>query len=412
MSSTQKLFLARQPIIDKVGKTAGYELLYRDGTVNAYTGGIDGTEASLRLITGAATTFGLENITGSTRAYINFTRGLLLSDLIYSISPQNVVIELLETVNIDSVVTERIKKLHDDGYCIALDDYVGGSEYNQLLSMNIVDIIKVDFIRLTEFQRRAIALKLSRLPVQLLAEKVETAGEYENAVSYGYDLFQGYFFAKPAVHSVEATPVSRHSCVRLLKEFNREDPDIDALSRIVQSDVNLTYHLLQIVNTLQYFRGNKIKSAKNAIVMLGLKRVRNWVTLISMSELVGNRPDELARTALLRACFIEKLAALLPYADVDPDEGFLFGLFSLIDVLMGRSITEIIGGLPLSPELLGALRGEPGAMNTMLFAVKCFETADWAGIDDASRILDVQPSDLGDVYLEAAKYADTVYASL
>jgi len=178
------IFIARQPILDKQSKTYAYELLYRDGKANAFDPNTDGNTASMSVISNAITEFGLDKITSNTLAFINFTRDLILNDYAYFFKPQDVIVEILEDVIVDEILIAKVKKLYDDGYTIALDDFVGTDAYNDI--MQYVKIIKVDF-RLTNFStRKAIADQYKHKNILLLAEKVETHEEHQQAMVMGY----------------------------------------------------------------------------------------------------------------------------------------------------------------------------------------------------------------------------------
>ena len=135
------LFIGRQPILDRSQKTYGYELLFRDGPENVFNGQ-DPDHATMKVIDTSIGQMGIQKITGGRRAFINFTRNLLLEDYGNLLPRDQVVIEILETITPDADITASCRRLKDAGYTLALDDFQYTPAYEPLLE--IVDIIKVD----------------------------------------------------------------------------------------------------------------------------------------------------------------------------------------------------------------------------------------------------------------------------
>ncbi len=205
------VFIARQPIFDVTRSLMAYELLYRENEESTKFGNIDGSTATSILLSDALTVFGLENITNGKLAFINFTRKLIMDDFALVCSPEEVVIEIVEDTYIDDVLIEKLKSLKQLGFRIALDDYIGDGHYDRLIEH--ADIIKVDFLGMPLEQREAIAKKFAGTGKTLLAEKVESAEDFEHALKHKYTLFQGYFLSKPKTMSKKnAQYSSRELC--------------------------------------------------------------------------------------------------------------------------------------------------------------------------------------------------------
>lgn len=347
-------YIARQPIFNVKKEVAAYELLYRDG-VNGNRAVIqDGDQATRCLLSDAITLFGLSNLTNHHPAYVNFTESLIRDDFPYMADPKEVVVEILENTRIDQNLEEKLRKLREDGYTLALDDYVGGSQFEPILPL--FQVIKVDFRQLDYEQRRQITRKLRTLNTTMLAEKVETLEDFQQALDWGYRLFQGYFFEKPQVLNKQVPALAATSYGRILRELQRPEVNLDACAHIVHSDALLTYLLMQKVHTLNFYRGNLISNIRYGLVMMGMNSLRRWIFLLLVRQNNVTHSDELPRQAYLRGLFIKGLIENSS-CDLNSEDGFLLGMFSLLDKILGMDMVEALKELNISGELKDALLG-------------------------------------------------------
>lgn len=392
------IFVARQPIFNTRKKVIAYEILYRSNRKNVYDLDQDGDVATAAVVTDTLLNFGLESLTGNKPAFINFTHRLIMEDLPSLFSPKQLTIEILETTVVDDALVEKCKSLKEKGYVIALDDFVGGQEYDQL--MPYIDIIKVDFLVLRSDGRKYIADKYRDTEIQLLAEKVETEKDFREALSFGYTLFQGFFFEKPVICQGKSMGFSSFKYIEILKETVDEEVDFKRISEIIKSDVALTYKLLRMINSPAFNTINEVTSVKHALAILGLKEIRKWATLILLRELSAEKPSEIVRVSLSRAIFSEKVA---PYFGLGERhaEVFIVGLFSLIDAIMERPLFEILDQLPLSVDLKDALLGAPNAFHNILRLLVYYEKGNWDMVMTICESVGVSYEIMNRHYLEA-----------
>ena len=296
-----KKFIARQPIFDREQRVFGYELLFRSSEVNSFDGS-DPDAATQKVIADAIFLHGLESLTGNRKAFINFTAKLLSGEYLSVLPKEQVVIEILETVEPDPEVLANCHRLKQAGYCLALDDV--GFSLRPEAFQNLVDIIKVDLCTTTPEQRRLLVLRFVPQGIALLAEKVETYEEYELAKKMGFQYFQGYFFGKPQTISHRDLPAFQVNYLRILQAIHRPEMDLEGIERIIRSEPALCYKLLRYLNSPFFGFANPISSIRHAISLLGEKEFRCWVSLLAVTSMAASKPQELVVTSLIRAAWV------------------------------------------------------------------------------------------------------------
>ncbi len=400
------VYVARQPIFDKNRSVVAYELLYRNSQSNRYDHTVDGSVATSKVISNAISTFGLEKLTCNMPAYINFTRELLLNDYAMMLNPQSIVIELLEDIAIDKPIINKLKRLHSQGYTFAIDDYDGTKDYSSIFEY--VNIIKIDFKTTTPQKRVQLAKSLLPLGKKLLAEKIETNGDFALSAASGYDLFQGYYFAEPLVLSKKCADFSYTSCAKILCETASAHPNFDRIAHIIQIDAAMTYRLFKQVNSLPYNHRNQIKDVKTALLCLGVPGIRKWIALMLLSSSGNKNSNQAIKAALARGEFCEKLVNRyrLPFI---PSESFIAGMYSLIDVIVGDNLHEILDELPLSKVIKAALLGENNKYRSLINFACAYEAGNWSGCQSFVSSYRLDVNNICECYLDAQLYADEMF---
>lgn len=402
----EEAFIGRQAILDQKKNVYAYEILFRSGLKNAFDPSLDGNVATQSVMVNTMLDFGMKKLVSDKKAFINFTEKNLLNRAPQLLPADSIVVEILETVQPTPAILEAVQELKDEGYKIALDDFVLLPGYELLIDM--ADIIKVDF-RITEDPEERKRLR-EILPghVRLLAEKIETEEEFHQALEYGYVLFQGYFFCKPVVLHKKKLTSNALSQIRLLKEVNRQDFDFSAIINVISSDTNLVHKLLTYINSVGIGLTYHISNLRQAAVLLGSGGMRRWVTLISLQTFSEDKPPELFTISLLRAKFCELIAHEIKRPDLTPDTGFLLGMFSLLDVLLSQPMEEVLKEVGLSSELNAALLGEDNILRHVLDLVIAYEQGDWDKVIACCRRENIPVEHLQPCYDEVLKWYNTL----
>ncbi len=404
-------FVARQPIFDKRMRVCGYELLYR-GDMPRETLEFDGDKATSEVILNSFYNSDINKIVGDKKAFINFTHNLLKEEIPHMLSKDKIIIEVLESVVVDEEIVQACKDLKEEGYIIALDDFI--FENLQLFNpiLPYIDIIKVDFVQ-TKFctVKKSIMKTLSKKNKRFLAEKVETQEEYREALKLGFEFFQGYFFEKPYVVVGRDLEPYKLSFMQMIAEVNNTQ-DFEKMAQIVSHDLALSYKLMRLVNSPFYGRGSTIKSARHALVMLGLDEIKKWVTLLMLKDAGKDKPDEIMRLSLIRGRFAENLASDFKVTGRE-SELFLMGLFSTLDAVLDRPQEEIASLLPLEKDILQAYSLENDSIfGKMLKVIKSYEKGQWSDSNYIIEELALDQALINKKFFDSIIWADEVMENI
>lgn len=397
------VFLARQPIFDMKQNVYGYEILFRNGRVG-YFDGVDGDMASSHVIINTFQSFGIENLTNKKPAFVNFTDNLI-NEGVATLFPKDVlVVEVLETVVVDEDIIENCRLLKEKGYIIALDDFIYDEE--RLALIELADIIKIDFMKSSIGEIKYTISKLKSMGLIWLAEKVETREEFEEAKKLGFSLFQGFFFSKPETLTTSSLQPIKLNYIGLINKFNDDEIDFEEIAEIVSRDISMTYSILKLINSPAFDLRRIIKSVREAVVILGEREIRKWLILLALNGLGSDKPDEIVRLSLIRAKFGETIAAkTLRYEDRKEDL-FLAGLFSLLDVILEKSLEDILKEIKISQDIKNCLLGRGSDLDYILKLIFEYEKANWEGVKIYSNLLKIDNQDVMDAYIQTLLWYD------
>lgn len=372
--SQSSVYIARQPIYDAGGEVQAYELLYRSTDQNASNAVIVGDEvATSTVISESILNFGMNELTNGKKAFVNFAKGDLLNKATYLLDPGQFVIEILESVVFTIEVIEMLYTLKNAGFEVALDDYTGDRLPEEVLSL--IDIVKIDFIDTTSKQRASFAPALLSAGITLLAEKVETKEDVQEAKSLGCQLFQGYYFSKPVMMKKNSMEISSVSYQKLTKELTADDINLDNIAWVINSDAHMTYKLLKRMNSLQYYRGNNITSIKHALVLMGDDEVRRWVMLILLRDMSNTKSDEQIRSALIRAFMCEKMAREAGRQKLS-SAAYSTGMLSILSN-SAANLKDIVNNIHIPSQVRDALSGKDTFLKRLLDIAISYESGNW-----------------------------------
>jgi EAL and modified HD-GYP domain-containing signal transduction protein len=374
-----RILLARQPILDTDDRTVAYELLYRPIAESGLLG--DPVAATASVIVSALSDVGLDTLVGSRTAYLNVTRDFVLNVPTLELPPERVVLELVEDQHIDDALLQGLQQLVRSGFRIALDDFEYRPDQEPLLEL--ASIVKLDVRALDPAALEEHARSLKARGLELVAEKVESVEEQRRCRELGFDTFQGYYFARPALVSGRPLPTAQ---LATLYEIVQTDPaaGIDRLSEIIERDLGLSHRLLRFANSAAVSPASPVRSLRQALALLGANRIRRTAMLLSLAGM-RDAPQVVLNTALVRARMCELLAG--QNAAASPDRAFTVGLFSLLDALLDRPLAEVMRETPFDAALVAAVVDHTGQEGRMLDAVLAYERGEFATAGEPHELL-------------------------
>ncbi|GAB3861374.1 EAL and HDOD domain-containing protein [Dactylosporangium cerinum] len=394
--STQLVHIGRQPLYDWSGHVVGYELLFR--------GAADEVEASRRtayatsqVIVNAFTEFGLEQLVGGRRCFINLTRDFLVGELPLPFDPDHAILEILETVEIDDAVLAGTARLVQQGYEIALDDFVFGLGHDRLLGL--ASYVKLDLLIREPDELAEVVARCRRYPgIKLVAERVESEEHILLAQRLGFDLLQGYAVGRPQVLTAVALSPSRLRRLELLGAVTAEDADLAKVSTIVQSDPALSYRVLRATNSAASGLPRKVASVRDAVVLLGSAKIRQWAALMLVSDVAESATEDQLSTTMARARLCQTVAERL---GLQGEAAFTIGLLAGVAELISEPVAELVNRLPLTVEVADALVDGHDRLGQVLSIVRAYEIADEHALASAP----VSSADLAKAYLSAVGWS-------
>lgn len=376
--SNSEFFIGRQPIMDRDSQLFGYELLFRGGYDPNEAVFDSADDATAAVIHNSMMGMGLDNIVGDRFAFINFPENFFLDRDAPCFTNDRVIVEVLEDVSPSNEVIEGVRLLKEQGYTVALDDFIFKKRLIPLIEL--ADIIKFDVQYVKPENIKALFAKVKQITqVKIIAERVETKEMFEVCKEAGADYFQGFYFAKPEVVSGVQMNVARHNLLLLLEKISDDNLHLEQLIEIVERDVGLTHKLMKMAQQYRTRNMPDFSSLKDVMMLFGLKRVQSWATLVSMSVLDDMVP-EVFNIARVRAVFMRSLAQYQGLGNID--SYYLTGLFSMLDVILQQEMEEALEHLHINEEIKSGIGKGENSYGQLLSVARQFEDTEFTNQDE------------------------------
>ena len=410
------IVFAREAIFDRNQQLFAYQLVFRDGEQgslpNDLSLGIEPPpENDAHSKIKSFENIGLNELLSGFTSVVSVTRQSLLSDVGMQFVPDDTIFEIEQfhdtDANKDTELLSAIQKLKQAGFCISmqLDDT---KDVNNETNLRQSSLVNADFIKI-DIQKNS-AEDIDRLRIQLLHEtcktiavNVDTLEQYQHCLEAGFDYFQGFFFLKRAHKKEAELPANKLSLLRLLAQTSDNTINMEEIRQTFEHDPTLSYLLMRFINNPMVKKSHKITSIKHALTYLGEVMLRKFVAIISVAQLNKGNMRELLELSLVRAKYCELLNSDSSKA-LDAMSAFMAGLFSLIDVILDKDMEELLGQIPISPEIAQALLEKTGPYHALLASVKALESSSWLQFKEYALQLDVDEEMLQAHYLKAVRW--------
>ncbi len=415
-------YLGRQPVLDRNQSLFGYELLFRStplGQADVRQGG--GLSATAAVIAHAAQ-LGLARAIGDAHCFLNVDADVLGSDIFAFLPRERTVLELAASVAPDEATLARLAELAGHGFQFALDGIDSGSagagrddaaRLQKLLPL--ARFVKLDLRTTPQPALSTLVARLHGMNKTVVANKVETRDEYQACLELGIDYFQGYYFARPSVLGGRKLSPSQMAVLELMKLVTSDVDNAD-IERAVKRDVTVAMNLLRLVNTPAVGARQRIDSVSQALIVLGRRQLQRWLQIMLYAEpgTRGHNQTPLLMLATTRGRLMELLAQRLrPGQRYLSEIAFTVGIMSLMDVLFGIPMADIVEQIPISDEISTALLRRGGFFGELLKLAECIESPDSHegqedGVLPSLRELAISGDDMVELEMAAFQWSDSV----
>lgn len=399
-------YIVRQPIMDANQNVLGYDMLYYDENVTVVTD----EEAAANAVSNILTHVSSETMSGDKPAFLNFTWNLLERKVPAMFDKEKLVMIIEDSILIDPTSNERVLAYRKDGYKIAIADFQFLPRYFGILDS--IDYIRLNF-KFGDYSSYENIVKIAAaFNKKVIAYNIDSQEAYDKAKEIGCHYFQGSFVAEKLPTTIKKTDYLQGNFFMLMVAVTREEVDYDEVSDIISRDVTLTFALLKLVNSAWFALRNKATTVKQALVVLGVNQLKQWIYLLSFKQSDGTMPDELIKLSFLRANFAQELSKLAKGLPISESEAYLLGMFSTLGALTQTSLEEVLKELPISDYIKDALVKHEGRCGLLYDVILAYEKGSWSAMSTAAEKLEIPSDAIGQKYLECVEMVNKIWVGI
>lgn len=400
-------FLSRRPVLDQSQRVFAFQLRHRRSLEE------DGAEldevAANRVISDMATLLGIDTVSGGRRVFVPVTRNLLIQGFATVLPPERTVLEIPASMEVDDAIRTSIDQHRREGYAVSLCALTPGGASHPLV--DLADFLAVSLRDIPAKSRQTVAESLGRTGKLLLAEDVPNWRMFKQAVHLGFTHCVGEFFGQPVMLVGKEISGAKANTMQVLLAVNQTDVDFDRIEEIIRRDVALGYKLLRYINSAFHAVRTEITSIKHAVVLLGERELKRWISLVALTSLAPDKPGDLLALSMLRARFLELLA---PHANLEDrdQELFLVGLLSALDGVMDAPLPSILAPLPLADDLRVALLRRMNPIGHLLLAALAYIDGNWERFEENAAAAGLRESEVPAAYQKALAWTEQAFTEV
>lgn len=399
-------YIVRQALVTDKQESFGYEILYTD---NSFRAEHTDDASAANAIENFLSSMDSERFLDGKTAFLTFTPNLLEKGIPKMFKTNKLVIQIEDSLITNPLSQNLITKYKQSGYKIAVVDFEFAPRFFGIL--DIVDYIKVNFSGDPSSVENIVKIGKS-FGKKVIAYNVETQEAYDRAKELGCTYYQGTFVSEKMPTTVKKVNYLQSNFFLLMVAVTKDEPDIDEIENIISRDVSLTFSLLRLVNSAYFALRNKARSVKQALVILGLGQLKQWIYLLSFKQDDGSMPDELIKISFLRATFASELLDYAQDMNISRSEAYLLGMFSTLGKLMRVPLEDALGQLPISDEIKLALLKKEGRTGALYKLILSYEKADWKTMSSCAAELGIPQSVIAQKYFECVESVNNIWNGL
>ncbi|MDE6763381.1 MAG: HDOD domain-containing protein [Oscillospiraceae bacterium] len=399
-------YIVRQALVTEKQESFGYEILYTD---NSFSAEHTDDASAANAIENFLSSMDSERFLDGKIAFLTFTPNLLEKGIPKMFKTNKLVIQIEDSLITNPLSQNLITKYKQSGYKIAVVDFEFAPRFFGIL--DIVDYIKVNFSSDPSSVENIVKIGKS-FGKKVIAYNVETQEAYDRAKELGCTYYQGTFVSEKMPTTVKKVNYLQSNFFLLMVAVTKDEPDIDEIENIISRDVSLTFSLLRLVNSAYFALRNKARSVKQALVILGLGQLKQWIYLLSFKQDDGSMPDELIKISFLRATFASELVEYAQDMTISRSEAYLLGMFSTLGKLMRVPLEDALEQLPISDDIKLALLKKEGRTGSLYKLIISYEKADWKTMSSCAAELGIPQSIIAQKYFECVESVNNIWNGL
>jgi len=407
----KRKYIVRQPIKDLQGATLGYEIRYA-GENTGY-GGENGQDFMAAETIYNFFTQSSDNSVQARLNFMTFTTNLLMKNTPKLFAPESLVIEVGESVIIHPLAMRFLERYHQEGYAIAVKDFQFAPWY--ISNLRQFDYIMVDLPHEEEESIRRLVGMVHDMGKKCVFTGVDDEELYQKAFALGADAMSGRYAAEQMFTAVHSSNYLQSNFFRLLVAITKDEPEVEEIEEIISMDATLTYSLLRIVNSAYFALRNRATNIHQAVTILGLGQLRQWIYLMGCSNEKGEldeNQEEMLKLSFTRANFASELMRYAKNMPINRNDAYLMGMFSTLQFLIAAPLEDILAEVAISPDVKNALLGHEGRCGMLYDLVLAYERADWSAINRLGEELGLPMDRLPEIYFQCLEKVNTIWRQL
>ena len=407
-------YIVRQPIKDMENHILGYEILYH-GENQAFGG--DAAEQANDFAAADTIynflTLNTEKLLRGNLNFMTFTTTLLMKKTPRLFNKDELVIQIDDSVLIHPLAMHMINQYSKEGYKIAVNEFQFLPRYLALLDS--IDYIKLNFADTPELTLKNIIEIAHSMNKLCVAVGIDTDALYQQALKLKVDAMEGAFVAEKMMQKTHNSGYLQSNFFRLMVAVLEEEPDVEKIEQIISVDASLTFGLLKIANSRYFSLRTKITSVRQAIMIVGLKDLKQWVYLLSASNAenpIDASAEEFMRLSFMRANLCSSLMDYAKEMPISKPEAYLMGMLSTLNCLVDAPMEELLQQIPVRDEVRDALLCRKGRCGLLYDLALSYERADWGRIDHLAGELEIPTNLLTSLYFSCMYEVNRIWNEL
>ncbi len=404
-------YIVRQPIKDLQGSVLGYEIRYT-GENAGYNGESGQDFAAAETVYNFLTQASDKTLKGALN-FMTFTTNLLMKQTPRLFAPEELVIEVGESVIIHPLAMRFVERYRQEGYSVAVKDFQFAPRF--ISNLRQFDYVMMDLHHADDASIRRLAGMVHDMGKKCVVTGVDSEELYQKAFILGADAMCGRYAAEQMFTAVHSASYLQSNFFRLLVAITRDEPEVEEIEQIISMDASLTYSLLRIVNSAYFALRNRATNVHQAVTILGLGQLRQWIYLMGCRNEKGEleeSQEEMLRLSFTRASFASELMRYAKNMPVSRGDAYLMGMFSTLQFLIAAPLEDILSEVAISIDVKDALLNHEGRCGVLYDLILAYERADWPAINRLGEELGLPMDRLPEIYFQCLDEVDNIWQQL